>query len=463
MKRKIYLIVILFLSLSAMAQQQLPNTGFENWTNVVLFEEASDWTCSNSGNLTENQGIEKSVDAYSGEYSVQLKSVLSGLDTIFSFVYQGYLTNDGPGGGIPYSENFDGISGYYKCNMAEHDSATILVVKFLESEPTWFFAKIGGVANDWTEFYFDLPPTICDSVFVGFVSADIFTETVHSFDSWIMFDSINFTFSGGENPNPDLIPNYDFELWEDASVEEPDTWFTMNSYFYGLTEDGFVEKSIDAHSGNFAVQLSTKLLMGETVIPGYLSLGEITMDDENPVAPIPYMDTPEKITGYYKYAPVDEDVAILQVEFLNIVDPDNPVAGGVYYFTPAIDYTYFELEFTEYLNSPNALRLIFASGSIPGSVLTIDDIAFDFGVSFEINEINQLSIYPNPVSDILFVNFEIETDISLQITDVSGRLVKEQSCSSNTQIKIDCSDLLPGVYFVSDKSTGLKKQFVVTR
>lgn len=446
-----------------LAQQQLPNNGFENWTNVVLFEQASDWTCSNSGNLTENPGLMKSDDAYSGEYSVKLQSVLSGEDTIFSFVYHGYLTGDGPGGGIPYSENFDGVSGYYKSSMAEHDSATIMLVKFLNSEPTWFFAKIGGVEEDWTEFYFDVPPSICDSVFVGFISGDIFSEIVNDFDSWIMLDSINFTFSGGDNPDPELIPNYDFEFWEDATIEEPDTWYTMNSYFYGMTEENFVEKTFDSHSGSFAAQISTELLMGETVIPGYLSLGEITMDDENPVAPIIYMDTPEKITGYYKYVPVDEDVAILQVEFLNIMDPENPVAGGVYYFAPASEYTYFELAFNEYLNAPHALRLIFGSGSIPGSVLTIDDIAFDFGVNAGFEQANQFTIYPNPVVDVLFLNYDNESDITLQITDISGRLIKEQSCSSNSQIQIDCTDLLPGVYFISDKSTGLRQQFVVSR
>lgn len=459
MKTRILFILSVLLCNVMIAQQQLPNTGFENWSQTLLYEGLSDWQCSSGGNTPETAGIFKSEDAYSGDYSVKLQSILYNEDTIFSYFYHGYLSNDGPGGGMPYSENFDGISGYYKSDMAEYDSAVVLVVKFFESNPTWFFGKLGGVNEDWTYFHFDLPPVICDSVFVGCISGDIFTEEVYSFDSWIMFDSIYFTFSGGEDPDAELIPNHDFEDWQDYTCLNVDSWYSLNNTFNGLGVEP-LKQTEDAIEGNFAAELSTYLIMSEYIIPSYLSIGEIYVDDANPVRKIPYTDKPEKLTGYYKYFPVSDATGVVQINFSLLGET---IGGGQYVFTEATEYTYFETPI-EFVGDPDSLLLVFSSGGVEGSRLLLDDIKFEFSVNTESEYISNLNIFPNPARDYIIVEITDKSMIEkIAVTDLQGRIIKEIYSDSNSTVKIDVSNLSEGIYFIKSQNTGTNNKVIIRR
>jgi hypothetical protein len=273
-----------------------------------------------------------------------------------------------------------------------------------------------------------------------------------------MFDKIYFTNSLGEDPYPELIPNHDLENWYDVEYTDPQSWHTLNSYFTAIGVSSVVE-SDDVFEGGSAVELVTSLVMGEYIISGYLSLGEIFLDDDDPVRGIPYTDKPIKLKGYYKYYPQETDVAVVQVMFS---DDDITIGGGNFAFVAASDYTYFEVELN-YEGDPDTLTMVFSSGSIEGSRLLIDNISFDFEVNVEDENTNRFTVYPNPANEILFVNFNEQANSTLQITDITGRLVKEQSSGSNAQIIIDCTDLVPGLYFISDKTTGERQQFVVAR
>ncbi|MDD3861038.1 MAG: hypothetical protein PHW83_12640, partial [Bacteroidales bacterium] len=398
MKTRILLILLVLMCSVTIAQQQLPNNSFENWSQTFLYEGLSVWQSSNGGNIPDNSGVVKSEDSYSGDYSVRLQSLLYNEDTIFSYFYHGYLSGDGPGGGMQYSEDFDGISGYYKCNMAEYDSAVVLVVKFLDSNPTWFFGKLGGIHEDWTYFHFDMPPVICDSVFVGCISGDIFSEYVYDFDSWVMFDSLYFTFSGGEDPDPELIPNYDFEDWQNFYCSNVDDWHSLNSTFSGMGVEPLLQ-SEDAYDGDYAAELTTYLIMDSYIIPGYLSIGEIYVDDDDPVRKIPYTDKPDKLTGYYKFMPVLDDNGVVQINFTALGET---IGGGQYVFTEATEYTYFEVPI-EFVGDPDSLLLVFSSGGVEGSNLVLDDISFEFSVSTELDNTPAINIFPNPASNYILV------------------------------------------------------------
>lgn len=82
--------------------------------------------------------------------------------------------------------------------------------------------------------------------------------------------------------------------------------------------------------------------------------------------------------------------------------------------------------------------------------LFLDSITLDTNLSsnnFNSSSAN-ISIYPNPVNDILNVlspDFELE---SVTITDINGRIVKNVN-ANNTRKEINVSDLNSGVYFVN--------------
>ncbi len=98
----------------------------------------------------------------------------------------------------------------------------------------------------------------------------------------------------------------------------------------------------------------------------------------------------------------------------------------------------------------------------------------DFDASFEYTEIKSVNrneqkvfdvnIYPNPVSESLFVstNSEIDSKTVLEIYDITGRKVLEQKVNEfeqNSSVKIDVSKLLPGTYVVKFNAAKNQKMF----
>ncbi|MCK8479692.1 DUF7619 domain-containing protein [Psychroserpens algicola] len=90
------------------------------------------------------------------------------------------------------------------------------------------------------------------------------------------------------------------------------------------------------------------------------------------------------------------------------------------------------------------------------------EIYFDFNFPIETNnynttivtdnlsvhesEVTDLTIYPNPVDDLLIFNTDIDID-NIQILDVLGKLIKEVTPNYNTN-KVNVSNLTNGMYFI---------------
>jgi hypothetical protein len=60
-----------------------------------------------------------------------------------------------------------------------------------------------------------------------------------------------------------------------------------------------------------------------------------------------------------------------------------------------------------------------------------------------------ISVYPNPANDLLTVKLDVELTeaITIKIIDVTGKVLIEQTCSSNCNIKLNT--LQNGIYFVN--------------
>ena len=65
----------------------------------------------------------------------------------------------------------------------------------------------------------------------------------------------------------------------------------------------------------------------------------------------------------------------------------------------------------------------------------------------EVSEVStEESIFPNPAADMLYFNFDVKSDVTLQIFSTTGQLVREENLSSDGAI--DVSDLNEGLYIV---------------
>ncbi len=60
---------------------------------------------------------------------------------------------------------------------------------------------------------------------------------------------------------------------------------------------------------------------------------------------------------------------------------------------------------------------------------------------------NKISVYPNPVNDILNVNFSGQNS-QLQVFDAVGKLIKETNLQTNGNYQVDFSKMVSGIYLV---------------
>ena len=107
------------------------------------------------------------------------------------------------------------------------------------------------------------------------------------------------------------------------------------------------------------------------------------------------------------------------------------------------------------------------------SYLFIDNVClhyYDIATSIdEINQSNNMSIYPNPASKFINVKFDkaIQKNLDITIIDVNGKKVKSLNYQRETIsiIQIDISDMSKGIYFVNFQNNQSKftKKLVVIK
>jgi len=95
----------------------------------------------------------------------------------------------------------------------------------------------------------------------------------------------------------------------------------------------------------------------------------------------------------------------------------------------------------------------------------IDDLLLSGDVSTGINNVvkaNAVNLFPNPASSVITINNTLGKAITIRIINVTGQVLKTV-ISSDTQNKINVSNLDPGVYFVQTNDTNNNTQLQVIK
>jgi hypothetical protein len=77
----------------------------------------------------------------------------------------------------------------------------------------------------------------------------------------------------------------------------------------------------------------------------------------------------------------------------------------------------------------------------------------------EVSQVDDLKLYPNPVSTQLNISWKNRATADVRIFDINGRLVKMQNHSSGKTV-MDVSDLMPGLYLVRVGDSTIQKLVV---
>lgn len=121
--------------------QTLPNSEFELWVNYGPFDEPELWNTPNPIAIyldPSANSVSKSSDAYTGEYSAKIETItvlggtlqVPGLITLAQINVDLSSVSYSISGGMALKENVSRLSGMYKYQGVEGDSATVLIYNF---------------------------------------------------------------------------------------------------------------------------------------------------------------------------------------------------------------------------------------------------------------------------------------------------------------------------------------------
>jgi subtilisin-like proprotein convertase family protein len=101
--------------------------------------------------------------------------------------------------------------------------------------------------------------------------------------------------------------------------------------------------------------------------------------------------------------------------------------------------------------------------TIGGCTATSSCVAYNVVGLSELSDLN-IVLYPNPTSGTITVDFGKETAIDyLNVTDVTGRLVREERAFTSGALNIDLSRESKGVYFLNVQAGGELQTLKITR
>lgn len=265
------------------------------------------------------------------------------------------------------------------------------------------------------------------------------------------------------------IPNGSFETWTNG---EPDTWNTSNQSVIGFGSFVTVNKDITApHSGSASAKLTvvTKTIpfIGTKLsIPGVLTLGILNIDPIAQTASVsggyPFTGMPEKLTGYIKYQPVNNDICAMG---WGLTRWNNGVRDTIGF--GAIDtsgtintWTYFEIQLRYLIQeAPDTLNILFLNSNPvdgidhTGTTLWIDNLSFDYGTVAiaGITSARGLQIYAEPYARqlILTSSFGNLQNLDISLFNMAGIETRnwKRSMQHSTEY-LDVNNLPPGTYVI---------------
>ena len=204
--------------------QALPNNSFENWTQYIGYTEPDDWNTPNQFTFLFDKTVSESTDAFEGSSSALLetKSVLGitlpGIITLADIYINFTDSTYGVSGGFFLQENIFKLTGRYKYQGVENDSATVFMYNFKNTAETGydtigFGVNVMGNANEWTPFsvyMFNLNNQVPDTFNVVISSSMAIGAQVGSklwVDSLSIYTNTGIIDLWGPKPNLKAYPN----------------------------------------------------------------------------------------------------------------------------------------------------------------------------------------------------------------------------------------------------------------
>ena len=257
-----------------------------------------------------------------------------------------------------------------------------------------------------------------------------------------------------------------FEIWDSSQgYLNPANWFSLNELtVFGLPTT--LERTTDAHSGKFAVMLTSKDYQGGS-LSGVLSSGPLLDAQGNPdlnTIKVPYTYRPTRFQFYYHADPEPGDSGVIAFVLTkwNLANQKSDTIGlALAAFsdsTGAYSFADLEIKYKSPL-TPDSVYIIASSSAdgynpTAGSKLFLDDFTV-VGGSNGLKNLTSLqepiNVYPNPASNnVVIKNNQKESLIS--IYNMEGKCLFT-SKSESAATSIDVGNWNRGVYIIEIKGS----------
>jgi hypothetical protein len=474
---KILLLAVLFMGLvfSSIAQTQVVNGSFENWTKIILDQAPTGYWSSSSYNMFQDlppSVFQDSVHVHSGKYAVTVMTVASIHDTANGIVvYTSIPPNKGPDsiwGGFPYSIIPDSIEGYYMYHCAKNDSSFIAVMlKKNGVRLTFDIFNVYGDQATYKKFAYKLtnPGVNPDTIIIAFGSSnDLYNNKSKNAGNWLTVDDISF--AGPSKPMP-AIPNNGFENWQSTSYQDPTSWNSFNIFNTMAKLPPYVTKYSPGYSGNYAVSIKTSRFDQINIdSTGILTTGTI-FGGLNGGFKIDTNYVPDSIGFYYKYfnSFSTSDSALFWITFSKynyLSHQSNNIQFSMNLIPASASYKFKSFRFNFSGLAPDTCNITLCSSNLfkrsvagIGNELVVDLIAFYYmglGIPAHMVIQNNGKIYPNPGNDFVNLDFilPVNNKVSVYLTDLAGHILKSNVIEASEGLnhyQLSVSDIPPGIYF----------------
>jgi hypothetical protein len=279
------------------------------------------------------------------------------------------------------------------------------------------------------------------------------------------------------------IPEGGFNNWTPNSTnvyfEPTGGWWTSLNSLATLGGPVTLSQTTDAHSGEFAALMETKL-WGDLLLAGLLVSGNFILEEPFIQNGQPFTDSPSKFKGWYKYTPVSGDsagVAAILTRYNTGAGQQDTIAIARRAIEENVQtYTEFEIAFDYLITGvePDTLIIVFTSsgdggnfnGEV-GSTFIVDDISLEYTTGLLESLLPEIDVkaYPTPAADHVTFTFDTPRPEKLlcEVYTLDGRFIQSFS-PNNKEHLMDVSSLPRGKYILQvfeDNSLVSSAKFIV--
>ena len=464
MKLLLLSLLSIIVNIAYINAQTVTNGSFENWSMITAYEEPDNMISQNIqayfNTLTGN--VVKSTDKVEGNYSVKMTTIITNGDTISGMVTNSSFGSDFSGGQA-YTHQPDSFYFASKSNILPNDTALIGV--FFKKNGSFIaiaMKKLVGTQATWKNYALNIHWIInAQPDTVIFIAASSDFDGSPKNGSELYLDDMNFGSGNGS------LTNGGFENWSPKTFEDPTNWSTFNvaSLFF---PPAYAVQSTDAYNGNYALEITTKMLNNGDDTLAHVTNG--VMKNSDWAGGQKVYSNPMKLSGYYKYTPIGNDSAIVAIrttEWNNSTNTGVTVQEKFKTLGAATSYTYFEIDLN-YNAWPtiDTIGILFASSNIyngkanvgNGSKLLIDSLNITYypvGINGQLENKINISTYPQPA--INEVNFSFESNaqqVELLIYNSEGKLIATHKDNNLNTLRIETNSYNSGMYFYKIRLDG---------